>query len=309
VLLVIQGPTALDPFRRPLGLVADSTRNVLVVADTGNHRLVMLDATGRSRGSFSYITDETRGRLCEPRSVALDARGRFYVVDALASEIEVLTSMGSHLAFIAPALPPGVECRPQSVALGRSGRLYLACGGGRPGLAVVETNGALATSIGFAPADSGDLRGPVSVAVNADESEIALVDPQGDRAVHVYSVDGRELASFGTHGAGEGTCSLAAHAAWGPDGTLWITDTLRHCISVFDSRGRYLGAIGGFGHAPGELDYPVACAFLSRHRLAVLDRVGARLQLFELEAGQAQELQPGWKSNGSGSTGTTTNVR
>lgn len=102
VLLMIQGPSALDTFRRPLGFAADSTRNVLVVADTGNHRLVMLDATGRSRGSLSYITDETRGRLCEPRSVALDARGRFFVVDALGSDIEVLTSMGSRLALISP---------------------------------------------------------------------------------------------------------------------------------------------------------------------------------------------------------------
>ena len=307
VLLMIQGPSALDTFRRPLGLAADSTRNVLVVADTGNHRLVMLDATGRSRGSLSYITDETRGRLCEPRGVALDARGRFFVVDALGSDIEVLTSTGSRLALITPALPPGVESRPQCVALGRSGRLYLACAGKRPGLAVIERNGSLVMRVGFAPADSSDLRGPVSVAVNADESEIALVDPEGDNSVHIYKEDGTKLVAFGKHGQGEGTFSMAAHATWGPDGTLWITDTMRHSISVFDRRGRYLGTIGGFGRAPGQFNYPVACAFLSRDRLAILERAGARLQVLEIEVGQVLESQSESQTNGSGSTGTTAN--
>ena len=101
---IIWGPSALDTFRRPLGLPADSSRGIFVVADTGNHRLVTLDSSGRSRGSLSYVTDEAKGQLCEPRSVAIDRRGRLYVVDALTWGIEVIAPTGSRLAMLTPDL-------------------------------------------------------------------------------------------------------------------------------------------------------------------------------------------------------------
>ena len=75
--------------------------------------------------------------------------------------------------------------------------------------------------------------------------------------------------------------SLAVHVAWGPSDTLWITDTLRHFIHVFDAHGAYLGRVGGFGPSPGQFSYPVACGFLEDGRLVVLERAG-RCQILEV---------------------------
>jgi DNA-binding beta-propeller fold protein YncE len=296
VQLIVAGPSLLDGFRRPLDLAADSSRGVLVVADTGNHRVVTLDATGRARGSLSWVTDDTKGRLCEPRGLALDARGRLYVVDALDDEVEVLTTTGSHLAALAPTGAGLVDLRPQDVAIGASGRIYVAYAGPRSGILVFDPRGAIGARIGFAAPGAGELRSPVSLAVSPDESEIAVLDPEAENAVRVYGVDGTLRAAFGRHGEGDGTFSMAAHVAWGPDATLWVTDTIRHSISVFDRLGTYRGRIGGFGHGPGSFNYPVACAFLARDRVAVLERAGARLQVLEVEVGQARAV-----SSGSGS--------
>jgi DNA-binding beta-propeller fold protein YncE len=283
---ILHGPAPLDAFRRPMGLAADRARGVLVIADTGNHRLLLVDSTGRSRGGIPCAADEAQGRsICEPRSVALDPRGRLVVVDGAARGIEVLTATGSRLAVLDPAPPEAIGSRPSAVAVGGSGRIYVVYAGQRPGLVVVEPGGTRVLAVGFT-ADA-PFRGPVGVAVDSSESCIAVVDPEADRVVSLWSSDGTRLAAFGTHGEGDGTFSMAVHAAWGPGETLWVTDTIRHSISVFDRGGRFAGRIGGFGRGPGQFDYPVGCVFLAPDRLAVLERAGARLQVLGVDVGKA----------------------
>ena len=102
---------------------------------------------------------------------------------------------------------------------------------------------------------------------------------------------------------------MAVHVTWGPNETLWVTDTIRHSIGVFDHRGGSLGRIGGFGRRPGEFDYPIACAFLARDRVVVLERANARCQVLEVEVGN-RENAPGSSSSvtGSGSPGAPASV-
>lgn len=285
IIWIIPGPTLLDPFRRPRAMAADSARSIFLVADTGNQRLVTFDHVGRSRGLLNLGDDVTTGQFSEPQAVALDRRGRIFTVDALTSDVEVMSSTGSHLGFVVPPLPPelAAEARPRHVAIGASSRIYLLFGGPSPGLVIMEPDGTLVESIGFDPPGEGPWMSPVCVAVNPEESELAVLDPQAERAILVYGTDGTFRAAFGEHGEGDGTFSMAVHVTWGPDGNLWVTDTIRHSISVLDSRGGYVGRIGGFGGAPGEFNYPAASAFLARDQLLVLERAGARCQLVALE--------------------------
>jgi hypothetical protein len=295
---IIYGMTFSDGFRRPAGLAADSSRGIFVVADTGKNRIVIFDAQGRCRGSMSLTDAEPGQARGEPRSVALDGRGRMYVVDGATPNVQVLTTRGTRLGELAPASRQwGPGTRAQFVAVGASGRVYVLYAGERPGVAILAPGGALVGSIGFEASDPRTFRGPVCVAVNGDESEIAVVDPEADRSVLVFSPGGDRLAVFGAHGEGEGTFSMATHVAWGPGNTLWITDTIRHSIGVFGSQGTYLGWIGGFGRGPGEFNYPAACAFLAPDRLVVLERAGARCQVLEVEVGTVPVSDPGLETS------------
>jgi DNA-binding beta-propeller fold protein YncE len=278
---IVGGPSPLDAFRAPAALAADATRAVFIVADTGNRRLALFDASGRARGTIALDRPAPPG-AGEPRAVAVDRRGRIYVVDGVTRQIEVLTSTGSRIALV--PLPPvaGDRAQAQAIAVGRSGRLYLVYGGDRPGLLAMEPSGEARLTLGFAPAGSGPFAAPVSIAVTEDETEIAVVDPEGDRAVLIFGADGTRRAAFGLHGNGEGTFSLPVHVAWGPGKSLWIVDTIRHSISIFDARGTCLGRVGGFGAGPGQFNYPAASAFLAPDRLVVLERAGNRCQVLEI---------------------------
>jgi hypothetical protein len=195
-----------------------------------------------------------------------------------------MNSRGVHLAYLRPVLPGDVSScvRPVDVSVGASGLIYLLYEGERPGYLVLEPGGTIRLSVGFDGPGEGDFAAPMALAVNEDESLVAIVDAQAPVSVRVFDAAGSRVAAFGGHGNGEGTFSLPVHVAWGPGGTLWVTDTLRHSISVFDARGAYRGRIGGFGQGPGQFYYPVACKFAGDGRAVVLERAGARVQVLEV---------------------------
>ena len=137
MLAIVRGPAPLDPFKRPQGIATDPSRGIILVSDTGNHRVATFDASYRSRGVI-VIDRAVDGESGEPRSIAIGARKQLFMVDNLNDDVEVLTPRGSHLAYM-PRLCPedaGAATRPQDIVVGPSGRIYLLYGGDRPGLAL-----------------------------------------------------------------------------------------------------------------------------------------------------------------------------
>ncbi|TPW10088.1 MAG: putative PKD domain-containing protein, partial [bacterium] len=243
------------------GLFVDATRGVFVVADRGNHRLIRFEASGRCRGSITFEALSPGEAPREPSSLASDSEGRLFVVDAGEPRVRVMTSRGSALGFLEPPLPEASRSRPQAMAIGESGSIYVLYGGAQGGVVVMDRAGRTREGGGFLP-NVESVSSAVSLAVNEAAGVMVIVSPNAKKQVRLCALDGRLLSEFGTHGEGDGTFSMANHAAWGPRNTVWITDTIRHSISVFDSRGSFLGRIGGFGRGPGQFSYPVACGFL-----------------------------------------------
>jgi len=293
--LIQVGPSALDPFRRPCGLVTDPQSGIIVVADSGRNRVVFIDRSGRSRGSLTWSADETGRAMGSPRAVALSPSGYVCVVGEEGA-VEILTTTGSHLGFLEFAPIPGLAQQPRAVALsiGASGRFYVLRAGAASEIAIFEKNGQLLRSIDL---DEETISTPLAVAVNDDETMLAVADPESIFQIKYISIDGEQILQFGPHGTGKGTFSLAIDVTWGPDHTLWVTDTMRHSVSVFDEQGNYLDRVGGFGHGPGQFNYPAACEFLEDNRIVVLERAGGHFQIVDLEmqlpgSDPFEELQP-----------------
>lgn len=291
VVQIVYGPSPLDPFRRPLGMAADRGRGLLVVADTGNHRLLLLDATGRSRGGIPCAASDSEDRACEPRAVAFDAQGRLYVAGTLGRGVEVLTATGATLAQLDPTAADSVGSAVHGLAVEASGRIWMAISGPHPAVVCMRPDGHIDVRIDHA--GEAPLHAPINVAVSADDSLLAVVDADAEHALSVFRTDGTHVASFGSHGEGQGTVSLPTHVAWGPSNLLWVTDTLRHSIAVFDAKGTFVGRVGGYGQEPGQFNHPVACAFLAEDRLAVLERAGARIQVLEIETSRSPATETG----------------
>lgn len=282
VLRVIPGASLQDAFHRPAGLFVAAERDLFLVADTGNHRLVAFEGSGRCRGSIPLQTSPAEVGASAPAAVAADASGRLFVVDALDAEVEVLTGRGSRLGTLELVGPAGPAEKPQAIDVGTSGSIYLLAGGAAASVTILDPSGRLLAVQSLAPG-AGSLDSALSLAVNEPAGLLCIAAPRADQQVRVYDLANNLLAEFGPHGEGDGTFSFAGHVAWGPGDTIWVTDTLRHSISVFDARGAYLGAIGGFGREPGQFCFPVACGFLTADRLVVLERGTSRCQILQIE--------------------------
>jgi sugar lactone lactonase YvrE len=298
--MILLGATPLDVFRRPQAVVADTTRGILLVADTGHHRLVAFDRTWRSRGSI--VLDARHAS--EPSALALDAHGRIFMVDRAQKRIEVMDARGTHIKFFMPSLPEDVSAPiPQDIAIGASGRLYLLIAGDYPGVCIMDPAGHPIENVGFQAAGQGFWTAPQALCVSRDEARIAVVDATAEHVVTIIDANGRLIRSFGSHLESESGFSLPGDVTWGPGNSLWITDTLRHSVSVFDERGTVLGRFGGLGYGPGQFAYPVGCVFLSQNRVAVLERANARCQVFEMELPESFRPSTALDLNGSGRTG------
>jgi hypothetical protein len=59
----------------------------------------------------------------------------------------------------------------------------------------------------------------------------------------------------------------------------------------------------GFGREPGQVSYPVACGFLARGQLVVLERAGARFQILEIDVPIVEIADRELMQSGSGDAG------
>jgi DNA-binding beta-propeller fold protein YncE len=140
----------------PTGL-AVSSDDLVYIADTWNHRIVVVDRSGTfvreigQRGGQTDIGDNPdptieTGRFFGPRGVAIDG-GEIFVTDTGNERVQVFASDGTFLrAFGGYGTEPGKLLEPVGIAVGPDGRVYVAdSGNGR--LSVFERDGTPVTQV------------------------------------------------------------------------------------------------------------------------------------------------------------------
>lgn len=109
----------------------------------------------------------------------------------------------------------------------------------------------------------------------------------GQDRIRKLSPEGHHLASWGTHGSGEGQFSRPRGLAISPSRELYVADASNHRIQVFTLDGKYLRMIGSHGAGPGQLQYPYDVAISSRGEVYVAEWGANRIQKF---SSQGQSL-------------------
>ncbi len=271
-------------FSRPLGIFFDTAHQETYVADTGNRQIVVCDRNGIPLYRFNHFVTGANGEavLGEPKSIAVDAAGRIFVVAGGSDGIGVLDATGRSISNIRP---PADECGfPESfqmLALGPDG-IYavLSCPKRRVAVIDAELNIDRVVELGWT--DRSEKACITGLAVDA-EGEIYVTDACASEMVQMYDANGGLLRSFGAHDTGLENFSFASGIALTGDGNMWIVDTLRHVVSLFTPEGVRLTTVGGKGVEPGSLQYPSSVATDGVGRVFVAERAGNRYQCYRLE--------------------------
>lgn len=104
-------------------------------------------------------------------------------------------------------------------------------------------------------------------------NSILVLDPQS----------GRVLRQIGRAGSGPGQFAQPTNLAFGPDGCLYVSDTLNARVQVLDRSGQVVRVVGTLGRAPGQMVRPKGIAVDRQGRLYVCDAAAEVVQVFDTE--------------------------
>lgn len=231
---------------RPLGVVV-TKRGWIYVGNDGRDNVEVYNRRGRKLGAIGA------GTLRMPNDLALDSRGRLYVVDSLSNVVRVFDARG---------------------------RLVRNIGGPGDGI------GGLSFPCSVAIVSRSDSESGTKT------TEVCVAD-QGHKKIQIFDLKGNFLRAYdeqqsgGVFGMGMGWGStplfvrLQALAVDG-EGQLHAIDCYTHKVTVLDvATGQVLGSYGEFGSGPGQLKLPLDIYITRRGDVVVANAENHRVEFIE----------------------------
>jgi len=136
------------------------------------------------------------------------------------------------------------------------------------------------------------------VAVGVYGNELFVLDIFANKVLVLDATTYCPLREFGTIGDAPGQFLKPTNLVVGPDGYVYVSDTVNARVQKFDRQGRHVQTIGSLGRLPGQFVRPKGVAVDKAGRLYVVDAATQRVQVFDAEGRLLIALgQPG---NGRG---------
>ncbi len=223
------GESGSEPgrFAEPRGLASDAAGN-LYVADTKNHRIQVLDSTGKPVRAFGS-KGQGDGQLNEPCGVAVEPQGDVWVADTWNARIAHFSSDGAWRGAIADLEKPLFG--PRAVAVSR-GSVYVADTGNKR-IVRFDREGRRLGDWGGNGNGPGQLVEPVGLV--ADTAGNLYVADTGNHRVQVFDADGKFLRQFPVFGWKD--FYTEPYIALGPSGSIFVTDSSGGRICLYDAQG------------------------------------------------------------------------
>lgn len=221
----------------PQGLCLNAAGDMLIVADTGNGRIVKLDIdTGTGTLTFNSTFGQYgsgNGEFDEAYAVAADAADNIYVVDQKRHNVQVFNSGGTYLSgFGSFGASASQLNRPMGICVTAAGQVYVADSENHR-IQIFTTGGATVARFGSYGYDDGEFFRPAGIHVDA-VGRIYVADTVNSR-VQVFSA---AMAHLGTYKPPSGKVGADPGQLYFPQGifqvvgdeTVYIADTWNHRV-------------------------------------------------------------------------------
>lgn len=225
-------------FRYPQG-VAVNSRNEVVIADSGNHRIQVTagspDSLDQLPGQFRFTFGRRGtgpGELEEPSGVAVDQDDNIYVADAGNHRVQKFDAQGRFLAaWGGSGREPGKLDRPMGLAIDRARKWLYVTDTDNGRIQKFDLDGRLLLAWGEPGTRTDQLYRPKGIAVDA-QGDLYVVD-SNNHQVKKYTSEGVLLGSFGRNGMADGELWFPFGVAVDDGGRLFVTDSENGRIQVF----------------------------------------------------------------------------
>ncbi len=254
--------------KQPEGVAYDG-KSLVVVADTGNARLVEFTFTGDALNPLSEIA---LPQLPYPIRVQIDPKGVLYALDGKSRRIVRISPTGEFKGYADPGeTDSAVPMVPRSFRIDRNGRMYILDVLSARVL-VLDPDGKVVRTIAF-PKEAGFLS---DLAVD-ESGTLFLVDSVG-RRVFSASKDSASISPL-SPALGE-DLNFPTSIAVDARGNLLVVDQNGGGIVVIGRDGAFRGRQLGMGWKEGLLRYPSQVCAGADGNVFIADRGNNRVQAF-----------------------------
>jgi len=267
-------------FDRPLGLVFDHHRGLLLVSDFSNHRVQVFSCDDDDGGSFvSKFGEEGEGpgQFQNPDGIAIDHdHDRILIVDSGNNRIQSWSlSDQSFLSCIGHRGSGDLEFNdPQGIAIDKHHRRIIIADTGNNRLAFLSSiDLSFLFSVGSKRGSRpGKFQYPSGIAIDHDRHRIIVVETYNHRVQVLSLIDGSFLFEFGSKGKQPGQFDDPNVVFIDNHGRIIVADYDNHRLQAFTHEGHHISSF----HCGREK--PIALAF-DEHRGLIAFSTGNRVHV------------------------------
>ncbi|XP_046644057.1 tripartite motif-containing protein 2-like [Daphnia pulicaria] len=219
--LAIDRGRLLGQIQRPTGIASMPEKDQFIVADYENRWMSVFEMKGKFVSRFGM------GKLQGPKGVAVDGKGKIYVVDNKASAICVFSTNGRFVGrFGSRGVGEDHLAGPHFIGINSFGHSVVSDFHNHA-VKVFDSTGQYLYSFGCNGEEDGQFNAPTGVAI--DPFDNILVGDWGNSRVQVFDRQGTFLQCINT----------SSDPLYGPqglslcDGMLYVADSGNHCIKVY----------------------------------------------------------------------------
>lgn len=161
--------------------------------------------------------------------------------------------------------------KPLAVAVDKHKTIYI-CDAGGPAVHIFTQKNKRYKKI--TSINKQELLSPVGIAVS--DNDLVFIADSSLKKVFCLDNNARFKFSIGSDTTFLRPTGLALYKE-----KLFIADTLRHRIMIFDTKGNFIGSFGGRGKQEGAFNFPTSIATDSDGNLYVTDTLNFRIQIFD----------------------------
>jgi DNA-binding beta-propeller fold protein YncE len=277
--------------REPSGIWLDTAAGEVFVADAANGRVVIYDRGLTALYSFRhYVQDPVSGfvHTGQPKGVAVTSQGDIALIDAVSDHLDLLDFRGrviDHVRLNQLVGDTALHLKAACITADAADQFYVAVNGDLTTVLVLDADLGLIRVICDQVDSAHQLNTPVGIAVY--NGRVFVGDLYGLPAVKVFDTLGGYLFGFGNHDVERPDLTFPGGFGFLDDGSgstlILVMDAIRQVVKVYADEGTFITMIGGQGRLPGQFQYPSGLVSDGRSNFYVLERIGRRVQKFQLK--------------------------
>ena len=271
--------------------IATAPDGSLYIADSNNHRIQHLSASGEFLGQWGSFADVSKGAASggtfnEPWGIAVDAEGFVYVADTWNYRIQKFTPEGEFITmwgYFGQAETPFSLWGPRGIAIDDQGNVFVTDTGNKR-VVIYDAQGEYLNQFGSVGYEPGQFNEPVGIAIDS-KGQVYIADTWNQR-IQVFAGDPSggyaPLRNWEVNAWFGQSLDNKPYLAVDDQGHIFATDPEGYRILEFSETDELIRYWGYYGSGADSLNLPIGISVDTAGNLWVADSANNRVVHYSL---------------------------